>query len=127
MKEEYEPLSKNKTRKLKNLIAEYSKRLGLPVIDDRFSAIQHILRICNRFPEISKAVRPRGGKVNGVQCADFVRYMIDHPIGDFRVGEILEARRAASSHTAFKQAIRDKRRKQKAEKKVNVGKKQKFY
>lgn len=88
-----EIISKTKIRKLNGVIREYSKHLGLPDPSGWFSSQQHIIRICNNRPEIQAAVRPLGGKLTGEQMTLFVRYLVDHPIGNFRLDpNILEQR-----------------------------------
>lgn len=76
-----ETISKTKLRKLNKAIREFSQKLGLSDPGYKFSARQHIIRICNNRPEIKAAVRPLGGKLDEEQCAKFVRYMQNHPLG----------------------------------------------
>lgn len=80
-----EKISKTKTRKLNAVVREYSRRLGFKDPGDRFSARQHIIRICNANVKIRAAVRPLGGKLDEEQCAAFFRYMVENPIGDFAI------------------------------------------
>lgn len=80
-----ETLSRTKTRKLKEVIREYSRRLGLKDPGDRFTARQHIIRVCGHNLKIRAAVRPLGGKLGEEQSALFLRYMVENPIGDFVV------------------------------------------
>lgn len=88
-------LSKTKTRKLRDVIREYSKRLGLKDPGDRFTARQHIIRLCNHNLKIRAAVRPLGGKLNEEQAALFLKYMVENPIGDFVVPADIAADRPA--------------------------------
>lgn len=114
-------LSKSKTRKLNAVIREYSRRLGLKDPGDRFSARQHIIRICNNNPRIRAAVRPLGGKLNEEQCALFFRYMVENPIGDFVVGSVTAADRPAKPNPKLeRRVLTDARR-------AEAAKRQAFY
>jgi 5-methylcytosine-specific restriction endonuclease McrA len=80
-----ENFSFTKSRKIKKFVREYSLRLGLKDVDERYTTKQHVLRISNNFPHIARYVRPKGGKVTPRQCGLLFRYMVENPIGDFVV------------------------------------------
>lgn len=111
-----ESLSKTKLRKFSTVIREYSKLLGLNDPGTRFSAQQHIIRVCNNRPLIKAAVRPLGGKLNGEQFALFVRYMIDHPIGEFTVNPSLMLPKPPRDNVKLERRVLTKARKSEAAK-----------
>lgn len=67
------------------IIAKYSKALGLKEVRGRFSSELHLTRICAKFPEINAFVRPEGGRVTQQQNAKMFLYMVENPIGLFRI------------------------------------------
>lgn len=107
-------LSNTKTRRLKEIIREYSRQLGLSDPGDRFTSRQHIIRICNKFPKIRAAVRPLGGKLTGEQSALFLRYMVENPIGDFHVGMSVGADRPAKANPKIDRNVLKKAKRKEA-------------
>jgi len=116
-----ESLSKTKLRKFSNVIREYSRLLGLKDPGMRFSAQQHIIRICNNRPLIKAAVRPLGGKLTGEQFALFVRYMVDNPIAGFSVDPALMLPKPARAN------VKLERRSLTKAQKIEGAKRQAFY
>lgn len=113
---EAERLSNTKTRRLRAVIREYSKQLGLPDPGDRFTAKQHIIRICSKFPRIAAAVRPLGGKLDGEQCLRFFRYMVEHPIGGVKVAPAAIYNRPEKVNMRVERRVLQKARKGEREK-----------
>jgi 5-methylcytosine-specific restriction endonuclease McrA len=111
-------LSKTKTRRLNPLIREYSRLLGLKDPGDRFSARQHIIRVCGKFPRIAAAVRPMGGRLTEEHCARFLQYMVDNPIGEFTVSGTAVADRPAKPNHKVEKRILTKARRQEANRRM---------
>ncbi len=114
-------LSNTKIRRMNPVIREYSKLLGIKDPGDRFSAKQHIIRICTKFPRIAAAVRPLGGKLDGEQCLRFFQYMVDNPIGAMKVHATAIANRPEKANEQV-----DRRKLQKA-RRGELEKRQQFY
>ncbi|TGQ89430.1 HNH endonuclease [Mesorhizobium sp. M2D.F.Ca.ET.185.01.1.1] len=113
-----ETLSKTKTRKLNGVIREYSKRLGLNDPGARFSARQHIIRVCNKFPRIRAYVRPLGGKVTEEHSARFFAFMVENPIGDFVVSADLASPKPPKDNKKVERRVLTKARKAEAAKRA---------
>lgn len=120
-KETLETLSNVKLRRLKPTIREYSIRLGLPDLGDRFTSKQHIIRITSAVPRIKAYVRPLDGKLTPDQAYKFFRYMVENPIGDFAVSDDLVADRPQ------KVRVKIERRKLREAKKKEAKKRADFY
>lgn len=111
-------LSKKKIRKLNNVIREYSNLLGLPDPGTRFSSRQFIIRICGSRPRIKAVVRPLGGKLTDEQAALFVRYMVENPIGNFRVDPSILHAKPERENPKIERRVLAKARRAEAEKRL---------
>lgn len=74
-------VSKTKARKFTKEVREYAARLGMSDPGPRYTARQHICRICLHHPAIRAKVRPHGGRLTEEQVAAFFKVMIDQPLG----------------------------------------------
>lgn len=111
-------ISKSKIRRIKGVIEAYSKALGLPPVGDpRFTARQHILRVCNARTEIRAFVRPLGGAITPLQNFLFVKWMVEHPLPGVSVDWSIVADRSQNApHAEATKKIKKKKKKSAAEK-----------
>lgn len=125
-----EHISKTKSKKLKSVIREYSIRLGLSDAGERFTTLQHIVRITSKFPKIAAFVRPNRGKVSAEQVTRMFEYMHLHPIGDFVVGtdgkRVMKGGRPTPAALP-RENLKIKKRQRDQVKQVAIDRKREFY